>query len=640
MGKKIGLKQMLLISVMLLVGGSVSISSYIAYVKQSSAMTQMITHAGQQYTQNKAQLVKEFLQEKINGVKGIGELYQNTSFPGKSAEEYIALTELFATALATGSSFIGFESNGDAYWNQETEAWPNHKFNGDIRTMGYYQDGRKATVPAITDPYPDEANPNIYWISIVQKAKDGMIGVDMQLGFLNELIDNSTDLKGSDAMIFNQDSTVIAASKNASLKAGDLASKADAYKDVADQVAQSTQSVITFMNQGEEKILFSNKINIADKSWYFVIEQNKSIAYEDLVASKHSAIILTVTATILSVIIAFVVIQVLYRPILALKKTILSLSGGEGDLTQRLEVRSKDDLGEIAQGVNHFIETIQSIMLEIQNSSGSLQQNIEQMKHLSEHNSTMLRNHVLETEQIVTALEEMNSTASSTALDAANTSNITQQATQSSVEARDIVARSQSTVSALIEGVESSSKHVQNMSDETNNIHSVLNVISEIAEQTNLLALNAAIEAARAGEQGRGFAVVADEVRKLASRTKESTEEIDSAIAKLLQGNQIVVNSMNDTKERSHETAETSQNVSASLDIMANYVNEINDLSMQIATAAEEQSSVTQGVSKSMTELNDIVNELDNTGKRSLQGMADINEINLRLSEIIGRFKL
>ncbi len=637
---KIGLKPLLIISVMLLVGMSVSISSYIAYIKQSSVITQMITDAGEQYTHNKAQLVKEYLQAKVDGMQKIGDLYKHEPFPGNSAEDYIALTEQLAASFATGSSFIGFESNGDAYWNQITEAWPNHKFNGDIRKMSYYQEGRAAVEPSLTHPYPDSADPSTYWVSIVQRTHEGMLSIDMKLGFLNALVDESTALKGSDAMIINGDGTVLAASENASLKPGDVVSKIEPYKAIAPQVTKHNQAMVTFTNNGHQKILFSHKVLIGGKTWYFVIEQSKEAAYEELADAKLQAITIAVVSTILSVIVALFAIQILYRPIFALKKTIQNLSSGEADLTQRLEVRSSDDIGEISQGVNQFIGTIQNIMLEIHQLSQTLQSNIQQMKALSERNSHMLHNHVVETEQIVTALEEMSSTASSTATDAANTSSITQQATQSSIEARHVVTLSQKTITALNQDVDSSVKHVQNMSNETSNIQSVLHVISDIAEQTNLLALNAAIEAARAGEQGRGFAVVADEVRQLAKRTKESTDEIDDAITKLLQGNQTVVNSMNETKQRSHETAETSQNVSNSLDIMANYVNEINDLSIQIATAAEEQSSVTQGVSQSMSELNDIVNELDNTGKKSLQGMSDINDINQRLVSIIGRFKL
>ncbi|EEX41965.1 methyl-accepting chemotaxis protein [Vibrio furnissii] len=640
MKKTLGLKQLLLISVMVLVGASVAISSYVSYVKESEVISAMITKSGALYTADKAELVQTFLQEKIEGVKGIGALYQNQSFPGSSAQDYVAFAELLATSLATGSSFIGFESNGDAFWNQTSDAWPNHKFNGDIRTMSYYQDGRKAVTPAVTDPYSDGATADIYWISIVQKTHDGMLGVDMRLGFLNKLVEKATALTGSSAMILNHDGTVLAASKNSVLKPGENSKEPAWFKATANTITSTPMATLNYSVNGEDKILFSHEIPVADKTWYFVIDQNKAMAFAALTASKTSAILIGVIAVVLSVLVAFFVIQVLYRPILSLKQTIISLSNGDGDLTQRLEVKSQDDLGQIAQGVNQFIGHLQTMLLDIKQASDTLQANVAEVEQLSQLNAEKLRHHVVETEQIVTALEEMNATASSTASDASNTSNLTQQANHTSVESRNIMARSLATVDALIQDVDTTVSNVQSMSDETQNIHSVLTVISEIAEQTNLLALNAAIEAARAGEQGRGFAVVADEVRNLANRTKDSTQEIENAIGKLLQGNQVVVDSMGKTKQRCHDTASSSKNVSESLENMVNFINEINDLSTQIATAAEEQSSVTHGVSQSMNELNLIVSELDDIGSRTSQGMGDITQVNQRIVSSVSRFKL
>ncbi len=199
--KKYGLKQVLLISVMLLVGASVSISSYISYIKQAEAISQLITASGKDYAANKADLVAQFISEKVQGIKGIGEMYKDTSFPGQSPQDYINQTKMFATTLNTGSSFIGFEATGDAYWNQTSEAWPDHKYSGDIRTVSYYKDGRNAVNPSMTEPYLDEANPDVYWISIVQKIKDGVIGVDMKLTFLSQLVKKSNDLEGSVAVI-------------------------------------------------------------------------------------------------------------------------------------------------------------------------------------------------------------------------------------------------------------------------------------------------------------------------------------------------------------------------------------------------------------------------------------------------------
>ncbi|MGE4262785.1 methyl-accepting chemotaxis protein [Shewanella sp.] len=252
----------------------------------------------------------------------------------------------------------------------------------------------------------------------------------------------------------------------------------------------------------------------------------------------------------------------------------------------------------------------------------------------------MLNSHVQETEQIATAIEEMDATANSMASDAANTAKLTDDANQTSAESKKIVAKSQKAVKALIADVEQAAKYVQEMNTHTTGISTVLNVIGKIAEQTNLLALNAAIEAARAGEQGRGFAVVADEVRELANRTKDSTAEIEQAIENLLSGSQQVVNSMDETKKRCQETAVESDAVANSLDSLIVFINHINDLSGQIATAAEEQSCVTKEVSHNMNTISGIVSELKNVGLASSANAADIEKVNGQLVTIVNKFKL
>jgi len=634
--KNLGFKRLLLISILALVALSVSISSYISYSKESAMITKMISQSTTEYVAEQAKLVEVLLGEKVSAVGKLAGQYKNKDIEG-SPPQIIELTKMVANAANLNSAVIAF-NNGDAYWNQTAPTWPDHKYDGDATTRGWYQAAMSANGTSVTDPYLS-SDGDVYWISIVEKTFGGMVSVDMKLGFLNDMVSDATKLAGSAAIIMSQDTSILASSSPA-LKVGEKGADIASLKSVLVNATQQKSAIQEYQLNGVDKLMFSKQIVVGDKKWYFVIGLDKDVAFADLQDAKYDAIFVALTACVLSVVLAFFVIQALYRPILELKKTITGLSQGDGDLTQRLEVRTKDDLGQIADGVNQFIASLQSMMLEIQNVSLQLQENVESLKGKSTRNAAILESHVSETEQIVAAIEEMNATADAMATDAANTAQLTHKANEASGVSQTTVSQAQTTVSVLVQDVDATAENVQRMSEETDGINAILSVIGEIAEQTNLLALNAAIEAARAGEQGRGFAVVADEVRNLASRTKESTEEIESALSSLLKGNQSVVEAMDTTKERCQETADGMGGVTESLGTMTQFVGDINDLSTQIATAAEEQSSVTQEVSRNMSAISDIVSELDNNSKEALAESETIASVNSSLAAIVGRFKL
>ncbi|MCT8985569.1 methyl-accepting chemotaxis protein [Shewanella phaeophyticola] len=633
--KNLGLKKLLLFSIILLVGSSVSISSYILYLQQKDTLTENIMRESNNYVAAKAANIETLINEKVGGINKLADLYKTNKIEG-TEQEIIAQTKFLASAMNLNSAVLAFET-GDAYWSISTPRWPNHKYDTDVTTASWYQDGRKGNDVTVTNPYI--GSDGGYYITIIEKIMGGTISVDMTLDFLNKMVKESNDIPGSIAVILNHDTTILASSSKI-VKLGEKATKFPWFKNAVQEAVSKESHVVDYSVDGQDKIFFSHIINAGDKNWYFAIGLDKEVAFAKLKESRNVAIFITLIATLVSVMIAFMLIQILYRPILALKDTVLGLSNGDGDLTQRLQVETNDDLGQIAQGVNQFIENLQNMMLEIQNASTTLQSNINRMREHSQRNSTIIQNHVGETEQVVTAIEEMNSTAESMAKDAANTANLTQQANETSKESREKVHKSQVTVSALVGDVNKTTDDIAKMTEVTQSINGILSVIGEIAGQTNLLALNAAIEAARAGEQGRGFAVVADEVRNLASRTMSSTEEVESALERLLTGTQVVVDSMGNTKARCQETAVDTSNVEASLDIMTQYVNDINDLSTQIATAAEEQSCVTQELSRNMSAINEIVLELDANGQQALTEADDINIINNQLADIVGRFKL
>ncbi|WP_335903892.1 methyl-accepting chemotaxis protein [Shewanella algae] len=207
-------------------------------------------------------------------------------------------------------------------------------------------------------------------------------------------------------------------------------------------------------------------------------------------------------------------------------------------------------------------------------------------------------------------------------------------------ESRQAVEQASNNVMALVSEVDSASQTIAEMDESTRRIAGVLDVIGEIAEQTNLLALNAAIEAARAGEQGRGFAVVADEVRALAARTQASTSEINNMLEQLRQGADSAVNAMNRTRQSCQATADTTTLVAESLQGLTEHVFDINGLSSQIATAAEEQSSVSEEITRNLSVIREMVEELNQSGKATLGSTAALAAAKDQLSSVVRQFKL
>jgi methyl-accepting chemotaxis protein len=318
----------------------------------------------------------------------------------------------------------------------------------------------------------------------------------------------------------------------------------------------------------------------------------------------------------------------------------MDLSAGNGDLTRRLDVNSHDDLGKIAEGINTFIANLQQMMLEVSQATSHISRSVEDLRTQSEQNATVLQSHVDETDQVVTAINEMSITAETVSANAAQTSSHTQSTNDQAQHSKAIVSTAVSSVSALVNDVESMATNINEMNRNSMDIAGVLKVIGDIAEQTNLLALNAAIEAARAGEQGRGFAVVADEVRALAARTQQSTSEIEQMLTKLTTGADSLVSNMTVIKESCNHTAENTARVNQDLDTMAESIIEVNNLAVEIATAAEEQSSVSEEISKNMSSIREMADTLADSGQQNVENSQILASANTQLAAIVSKFKL
>ncbi|MCA2018873.1 methyl-accepting chemotaxis protein [Vibrio tritonius] len=631
---KLGFKRTLILSSALITGLSVGTSNYFNYRSASEILTTTIYQNTTNYVHQIAGKLTSFITQKSRAIDNLAQDYQKNNYTSNHAQNM----RIAASASDIFNITIGFD-NGDAYCSYPLPGWTDFKnpptYNASQRP--WFKDAMSASGLIYTDPYADATTQELM-VSIGKRAgTSSVVLADIPLTVLKDVV-NSVEMKGAVTLIMQDDSSILASTSTA-VEVGQKLMDFGSLSHLVDKIKRGDRS-IDYKLGDVDKVMFSEKIQYGDKNWYLLVGLDKSVVFASLDSMAKQTIILTIICVVIAVLLTMLLLNILYRPILALKETIHTLSSGEGDLTRRLDVTSNDDLGIIAEDVNTFISHLQKMMLQIEDFSGQLVNNISSLERTSTQNSTILNQHVRETEQISTAIEEMSATANMMAQNAQESVEYTKEVSQMGSSSLRTLNNAKSYVDRLVSDVENTASSMSNMSDETKGINQILSVIGDIAAQTNLLALNAAIEAARAGEQGRGFAVVADEVRALASRTQESTEEIERALTKLLDGSQEVLSLMEGTKSTCHETFNGTTEVETSLNSLTSQVGNITDLSIKIATSAEEQDRVTAEISKNMSEITDIVKQLNQNDVDSSAQVNDISGINERLATIVGKFKL
>ncbi|WP_028762451.1 methyl-accepting chemotaxis protein [Shewanella colwelliana] len=342
----------------------------------------------------------------------------------------------------------------------------------------------------------------------------------------------------------------------------------------------------------------------------------------------------------LTTVVILVAAQRMVNPIHNMVQNLEDIAKGEGDLTKRLTVNGSDEIAMLGRAFNQFVEKLQSIIKDVARATVEVKSGADNISSQTATMTTQLISHNNETDQVVTAITEMSATASEVAMSTTQVAEATHAATDDVSNAQQCVDSSLHEVSALMSEIDTAAKHITSLNEQSQKINSVLSVIGGIAEQTNLLALNAAIEAARAGEQGRGFAVVADEVRSLASRTQASTLEINEMLSELHNLVTLAVNSMESSQQSCHRSVTSSRAISDSLGAVTSAVTSINDMSTQIAAAATEQSSVTEEINRNVYAIQDIVNELlqsSNSASDTSQGLAEEGRT---LDKLVGQFKV
>lgn len=392
--------------------------------------------------------------------------------------------------------------------------------------------------------------------------------------------------------------------------------------------------------ESSDLIEYSHKLNFSGKTWKIkAYINNNFIENHALELNKKITTALLFSGAFL-IMFGLVIIQLAYRPIVSLRKLIEELGSGEADLTQRLKVSTHDDIGRISSGINHFVAHIQSLLLQIKDSSIETTDELQDLQSQIELNNQLTETHNHETELVIAAIDGLNQAADNIAENTNNAAHLTRQVEDGAKDSQSIVSDAITSVTSLNSDFDAMSNIVNLMADDVENIHHILEVIESIAEQTNLLALNAAIEAARAGEQGRGFAVVADEVRALAARTQNSTGEIGTTLENLKQASENMVTKFDVTRESCKTTTEKTGLITKSLDSVYDVIHLIADLNINIAQAAEEQKQVSSEISTNMESIYQAVQNIEESSTNASDKTHSLIKANNNLDRSINKFTL
>lgn len=353
-----------------------------------------------------------------------------------------------------------------------------------------------------------------------------------------------------------------------------------------------------------------------------------------------NAIWLVLVITSVAMAIAYMVQIAIVKPIGNVADALRNIAEGEGDLTQRLPVEGDDEISELSSSFNRFIERVHSIISSLVEKAEGMNESSTMLTHLSQENERTIISQQLDIQQVVASIKEMAAVVGEVSQSVTEAADNSLQADKVATSGKTIVSDTMVQIESLSTEIKTASGVIDRLRQDTVGIGSVLDVIRGIAEQTNLLALNAAIEAARAGEQGRGFAVVADEVRTLASRTQSSTTEIQEMIERLQTGAQEAVEMMSEGTTQADITLEKASEATSVLEDITHIVSQIRDRTNQIAAAAEEQSAATGQIEANVDNISNVATSTAESSRCITSNCTNLTEMATEMMQLVGRFKV
>lgn len=499
---------------------------------------------------------------------------------------------------------------------------------------------RLQTVKDIFFPVVQKADKNIVLLSQIEENLSTAVTTGE-----SEFLDTSERI--SRELVNNLDSMIVLwQQKEAQLT--DIKKRFSAYYSVAAEVSGGMLNGTLDPSTMSQKIdamntnLEASKSGMQEFSAVALREFNQTVEESNAAAQDALTVGMTITGitVVVLLLLGWSTASSIGTALAGLLYSLKDIASGEGDLTKRIDKTSGDELGEVVDWFNQFIDKLHMSISDVVKSITPLTHLSSDLGDLTGNTLTITEDQNRATEQVSLVVEEMVSSVKAVSSNASSAAEAAHDADQAAKGGHEIVNKTVESINALAGDVEHAGEVIRKLESDTDNVGTILDVIKGIAEQTNLLALNAAIEAARAGEQGRGFAVVADEVRTLASRTQDSTQEIQKVIEQLQSAAQSAVEVMNQSKDRAQTSVEQAAKTGESLAAITEKVESISQMNMQIAAAAEQQERAAYSIKENVIGIKETSETAMNSIQKVEKASTSLTEISSDLQSVTNQFRV
>ena len=461
----------------------------------------------------------------------------------------------------------------------------------------------------------------------------GVVGVDVTLTKLTEMVRNVVFGETGYVMLIEDTGNVLADPSNPENNFKYLNTLEEQYPGLS-EFKPGLHALETPSGKWYVNVFVSPQLG-----WRFIGLVPTSEVYYQANVLTYEILLGSVLLAGLFTLLAWLLVKRITIPMGTMTKDMVALSSGDGDLTKRLPDKSKDETGVMAHSFNQFISTISDLVIAVKEKGANIDNISSEVLSVSQQVKTVASNQSESIDQVSVAFNEMVATSNEVATNCSQAANAADDSQEQVVNGRNNITETVNLVQNLQEVLSDCNHAMESLTEESSNITSILDTIKGIAEQTNLLALNAAIEAARAGEQGRGFAVVADEVRTLAQKTAESTGEIDQLLSGLQKSTQDVSNKISGSITHSEKTVLATQQTQAVFESIEQSVSTIRNMTTQIATAAEQQTSVAEDINRNVVSIHTDAITAQESSEKVEENSAQLSQLSAELSGLMGRFK-